>query len=136
MNNLDKLNAEIEQLEREINNLRNESDCDVAHAIMEDVHDSEEFYTVMDSLIDNHDVDGPGQLPKIQNKKRGRGRPPVVEDKEFIMIWNAATEAGKNLQQVAVDLGIAPASASVRASLLRKKGNSLNQFRRGRRKKV
>lgn len=68
--------------------------------------------------------------------KRGRGRPPVVEDKEFIAIWNAATEQGKNLQQVAVDLGIAPASASVRASLLRKKGNNLNQFRRGRRKKV
>ena len=68
--------------------------------------------------------------------KRGRGRPPVVEDKAFITIWNAATEQGKNLQQVAVDLGIAPASASVRASLLRRKGNNLNQFRRGRRKKV
>ena len=51
--------------------------------------------------------------------KRGRGRPPIVEDKEFIVIWNAATEQGKNLQQVAVDLGIAPARASVRASLLR-----------------
>ncbi len=71
-----------------------------------------------------------------QSTKRGRGRPPVVEDKEFIEIWNAATQAGKNLKQVAVDLGIAPASASVRASLLRKKGNDLNEFRRGRRKKV
>jgi phage terminase small subunit len=60
----------------------------------------------------------------------------MVEDKEFIEIWNAATEAGKNLKQVALDLGIAPASASVRASLLRKKGNNLNEFRRGRRKKV
>jgi hypothetical protein len=68
--------------------------------------------------------------------KRGRGRPPIVEDNDFITIWNAATEQGKNLQQVAVDLGIAPASASVRASLLRRKGNNLNQFRRGRRKKV
>lgn len=68
--------------------------------------------------------------------KRGRGRPPMVEDKEFIEIWNAATEAGKNLKQVALDLGIAPASASVRASLLRKKGKNLNEFRRGRRKKV
>ena len=71
-----------------------------------------------------------------QSTKRGRGRPPVVEDKEFIDIWNAATQAGKNLKQVAVDLGIAPASASVRASLLRKKGNDLNEFRRGRRKKI
>jgi hypothetical protein len=71
-----------------------------------------------------------------QTGKRGRGRPPMVEDKEFIEIWNAATEAGKNLKQVALDLGIAPASASVRASLLRKKGNNLNEFRRGRRKKV
>ena len=71
-----------------------------------------------------------------QSTKRGRGRPPVVEDKEFIEIWNAATQAGKNLKQVAVDLGIAPASASVRASLLRKKGNDLNEFRRGRRKKA
>lgn len=71
---------------------------------------------------------------KRVTSKRGRGRPPIVEDKEFITIWNAATEQGKNLQQVAVDLGIAPASASVRASLLRRKGNSLNQFRRGRRK--
>ena len=73
---------------------------------------------------------------KAENVKRGRGRPPIVEDKEFITIWNAATEQGKNLQEVAVDLGIAPASASVRASLLRKKGNNLNQFRRGRRKKA
>jgi hypothetical protein len=73
---------------------------------------------------------------KVDKVKRGRGRPPVVEDKEFITMWNAATEQGKNLQQVAVDLGIAPASASVRASLLRKKGNNLNQFRRGRRKKA
>jgi hypothetical protein len=73
---------------------------------------------------------------KVEKIKRGRGRPPVVEDKQFITIWNAATEQGKNLQQVAVDLGIAPASASVRASLLRRKGNNLNQFRRGRRKKV
>mgnify|MGYP001365571497 CR=1 FL=1 len=73
---------------------------------------------------------------KKEKVKRGRGRPPVVEDKEFISIWNAATEQGKNLQQVAIDLGIAPASASVRASLLRKKGNNLNQFRRGRRKKA
>lgn len=77
-------------------------------------------------------------VPETQTKKtkRGRGRPPIVEDKEFITIWNAATEQGKNLQEVAVDLGIAPASASVRASLLRKKGNNLNQFRRGRRKKA
>jgi hypothetical protein len=77
-----------------------------------------------------------GTETKAAKVKRGRGRPPIVEDKEFIVIWNAATEQGKNLQQVAVDLGIAPASASVRASLLRRKGNNLNQFRRGRRKKA
>jgi len=68
--------------------------------------------------------------------KRGRGRPPVVEDARFIELWNKGANEGGDLREVAKDLGIAPASASVRASLLRKKGKVLNQFRRGRRKKV
>ena len=133
---LEQLNKEIEQLEKEINHLKNAKDCEVVHSLMENVNDDEEFEILFDSLVDNHDVDGPGQLPIIKKTKRGRGRPPIVEDNDFITIWNAATEQGKNLQQVAVDLGIAPASASVRASLLRRKGNNLNQFRRGRRKKA
>jgi len=68
--------------------------------------------------------------------KRPRGRPPIVEDKKFIKLWNEAAENGTDLNVLAVDLGIAPTSASVRASLLRKKGVTLKQFRRGRRKKA
>jgi len=107
MDILEKLNDEIIQLEQELLSLDKEGD-----------------------------EPSPAIITSQAVVKRGRGRPPVVEDERFIEIWNAATQDGKNLRQVAVDLGIAPASASVRASLLRKKGNTLSQFRRGRRKKI
>jgi len=81
-------------------------------------------------------VKSPLQITHKPVPKRGRGRPPIVGDVKFIELWNQATEEGRDLREVAKDLGIAPASASVRASLLRKKGKALKQFRRGRRKKI
>lgn len=107
MDTLEKLNDEIIQLEQELLSLDKEED------------------KPQSPIIKSQDI-----------VKRGRGRPPVVEDERFIEIWNTATQDGKDLRQAAVDLGIAPASASVRASLLRKRGKVLNQFRRGRRKKI
>jgi len=107
MSTLEELNDEINQLEQEL--------------------------LLLDKKADKTQ---PAIIKSVGVVKRGRGRPPVVEDERFIEIWNAATQDGKDLRQVAVDLGIAPASASVRASLLRKRGNTLSQFRRGRRKKI
>ena len=80
-----------------------------------------------------------GKQPDVVHEpagKRKRGRPPVVDDIRFIELWNHGTQNGTSLQDVAKELGIAPASASVRASLLRKRGKALFQFRRGRPKKI
>jgi len=107
MNILEELNDEINQLEQELLSLDKEAD------------------KLQPTIINS-----------VDPIKRKRGRPPVVDDKRFIEIWNAASQGGKDLRQAAVDLGIAPASASVRASLLRKRGKQLNQFQRGRKKKI
>ena len=109
MNLIDEINAEIKQLKKEAT------------------------ATVKPGVTP---VTTPFQIIHEPVAKRGRGRPPVVGDIKFIEVWNKGTEEGRDLREVAKDLGIAPASASVRASLLRKKGKALKQFPRGRRKKV
>jgi outer membrane biosynthesis protein TonB len=57
-----------------------------------------------------------------------RGRPPKVEAKIFLEVW----EASSSLQDVAQSLGMSKTSASVKASNLRKSGCELRRFRRGR----
>jgi hypothetical protein len=64
-----------------------------------------------------------------------RGRKPKVANEIFVEIWNAALTEG-SIQDVANRLGCSPASVSVKASQMRKKGYDLQQFKRGRRRKI
>jgi hypothetical protein len=57
-----------------------------------------------------------------------RGRPAKVEKEIFIEMWNKST----SLDEVSGLLNISKSSCSVRASNLRKQGNELILFRRGR----
>ena len=61
-------------------------------------------------------------------KKRGR-RPKIAKD-IFLQVWQEAA----SLSEVSVALGMTPSAVSVRASILRKHGEDLKKFRRGRKK--
>ena len=57
-----------------------------------------------------------------------RGRPAKIEKEIFIEMWNKSASLG----EVSSLLNISKSSCSVRASNLRKQGNELRQFTRGR----
>jgi len=59
-----------------------------------------------------------------------RGRPAKVEKEIFIEMWNKSA----NLDEVSSLLNISKSSCSVRASNLRKSGENLRQFTRGRKR--
>ena len=61
-----------------------------------------------------------------------RGRPAKVEKEIFIEMWNKSA----NLDEVSSLLNISKSSCSVRASNLRKQGNELRQFTRGRKRRA
>ena len=86
----------------------------------------------MNTEINNTETTEELQTEEVVEVKARRGRPPKVESAIFIEAWNKAVD----LNSVAVALGMAPTSASVKASQMRKHGAALKRFRRGRRAKV
>jgi len=91
-----------------------------------------EWDVVMDSMVENHNVDGPGQLPNPTKLKRKRGRPEKVSKDVFTEAWNNCS----SLKEVAELLGVPALSASVKASNLRKSGRQLKLYKRGAKRKT
>jgi len=75
----------------------------------------------MESKVEN-------KMESTTPKKRGR-RPKIAKD-IFLQVWQEAA----SLSEVSVALGMTPSAVSVRASILRKHGEDLKKFRRGRKK--
>lgn len=90
-----------------------------------------EWDAVMNSMVENHNIDGPGQLPNPTKPKK-RGRPEKISKDMFTEAWNKCD----SLKEVAELLGVPALSASVKASNLRKTGRDLKLYKRGAKRKT